>query len=34
MKELIFFDVDDTLVDSKTHKIPESTLTVMQEMAE
>ena len=34
MKELIFFDVDDTLVDSKTHKIPESTLAVLQEMAE
>ncbi len=34
MKELIFFDVDDTLVDSKTHKIPKSTLAVLQEMAE
>lgn len=34
MKEFIFFDVDDTLVDSKTHEIPESTLAVLQEMAE
>lgn len=25
MKEIIFFDVDDTLVDSQTHLVPEST---------
>lgn len=33
MKELIFFDVDDTLLDSKTHEIPQSTLDTMHEMA-
>lgn len=33
MKELIFFDVDDTLLDSRTHKIPKSTITTLQEMA-
>lgn len=32
MKEMIFFDVDNTLVDAKTHKIPESTLMALQEM--
>lgn len=33
MKELIFFDVDDTLLDSKSHKIPESTLIALAEMS-
>lgn len=32
MKELIFFDVDDTLLDSRTHKIPESTKQALQEL--
>lgn len=33
MKELIFFDVDNTLLDSKTHKIPDSTRQTLREMA-
>lgn len=32
MKEIIFFDVDDTLLDSRSHKIPSSTLDTLQEM--
>lgn len=34
MKEMIFFDVDNTLVDAKTHKISKSTLLALQEMGE
>ncbi len=32
MKEIIFFDVDDTLLDSRSHKIPSSALDTLQEM--
>lgn len=34
MKELIFFDVDDTLLDSRTHKLPESTRYALQKLQE
>lgn len=33
MKELIFFDVDNTLLDSTIHKIPDSTLTALTQMS-
>lgn len=32
MREVIFFDVDNTLVDSNTHKIPESTVYALSEL--
>lgn len=32
MKEIIFFDVDDTLVDSRTHTIPQSTIDALQKL--
>ena len=32
IKKLLFFDVDDTLVDSKTGKVPESTIEALHNL--
>ncbi|MFR6561583.1 MAG: hypothetical protein ACLUR5_06040 [Eubacterium ventriosum] len=31
-KKILFFDVDDTLVDSKTGKVPESTIEALHNL--
>lgn len=33
-KKILFFDVDDTLVDSKTGKVPESTIEALHNLQE
>lgn len=33
-QKIIFIDVDDTLVDSKTHKVPESTIDALYQLRE